>query len=194
MVPDFASLVTSVKGTNPHMMIVDMEENLMSLMDLLKQNEQKKQVENDSEESSDSAKEEELPYDDRIIKGIIDRKPEYKEKVVLLATVSKAQSKLYFGELSQEDSESNTLKTVFQPCLLDNMILISSLDSSNSLLEIQVKKTVKEIENKNETKILNGRFMKAKAEFESSELNRADAWKVGFSYPLVACCNTERTG
>ena len=91
---DFASLVKSNKGTNPHLMIVDRNKNIMSLMDLLKQSELNTQVKNDSEELQDSpnkvAKEEESEEDVRIIKGIIDRKPEYKEKIVLLAEISEA--------------------------------------------------------------------------------------------------------
>ena len=73
------------------------------------------------------------------------------------------------------------------------MILTSSLDLTHSLVEIQVKRTIEKKEYTNEIKKLYGRFIKVKAQITSSELlNRADAWKVGFSYPLVACCNTER--
>ena len=91
---DVASLVTSTKGTNPHLMIVDRSSNILALIDLLKQSELKKQVEIDSDELQDSpnkaAKKEESEEDVNFIREIISQIPGYREKIVLLTEIKLA--------------------------------------------------------------------------------------------------------
>ena len=48
------------------------------------------------------------------------------------------------------------------------------------------------LKNDKENEQKSGQSIDVKANLSTKELNSADAWKLGFSYPLIACASTER--
>ena len=153
----------------------------MCLIDLLKRPAKEKK-EDESGQSGDDSKKDDSAEDSEEEPDLEDLE-EIENKIVYASIMPDNLS------MSTGESVLFDYKAFFTPSIVDGVLLSSCLDVDSKYREFQVREAPKNEEDEEDSDEEN-KF--AKAKITTNELNSADSWKVNFSYPLLACVNTQR--